>query len=234
MANVSKTYAVFGLGIFGMEVALELQNKGGKVIVIEKDSKKIDKLKNIVDQAMAIDCTDKDSMDKVPLDGVDVAIVSIADDIQSSILTTALLKQHSIPYIISRAANDIHARILREIGANEVINVEVEMGKRVANQLINPNIIEDTDIGGNFAIAQIRVPEGFVGKNIKDLDIRNKHNVNIILVKSIAQDVDELGNPKPVDFFKYPDPAYVFEDTDTLLIIGEKKDIEKVKDMYLD
>ena len=120
-----KVFAVFGLGAFGNEVCRVLSEKGGKVIAFDNRPQPVERIKDQVSQVMVLDSTDEEALRSAPLENVDIAIVAIGDDVEASILTTALLKNMGIPYIIARAVTDIHMRVLRQIGANEVISLEM-------------------------------------------------------------------------------------------------------------
>ena len=121
-----KIFAVIGLGSFGFEICREISGKGGKVIAIDNDPKKIDKIKDLVMQAILIDSRDEESLAKASLENIDVAVVAIGENLESSIITTALLKKLNIPQIISRASSDFHALVLKQIGATEIINLEID------------------------------------------------------------------------------------------------------------
>lgn len=229
MAN-NKVFAVIGLGTFGVELCLELSRKGGKVIAIDKNTKQIEKVKEFVYQAILIDSTDEDVVKKAPLESVDIAVVAIAEDIQSSILTTAVLKRVNVPHIIARASSEIHAQILGQIGATEVINIEVEEGKRMATKLISPNVIEQIQLSDNFVFAEIMTPKFFIGKTIPELDIRNKYNISVVTIKRKGHDIDEFGNPKSRETIIFPDPHEKLQETDILVIVGEEQSINKLKE----
>src|SRR4030042_950222 len=110
-----KNYAIFGLGTFGFEICNELVEKGCRVIAIDSDYNLIEKVKDRVMHAVQVDSTDEMAFNNLPIDNIDVAIVAIGDNLQSSIITTALLKKKNIPYIIARAKSDIHATVLKQI-----------------------------------------------------------------------------------------------------------------------
>ena len=122
----NKVFAVFGLGAFGLEVCRVLAEKGSTVIAIDNKVGQIEKIKNLVTQAVLIDSTDEESLRAAPIEDVDTAIVGIGENIESSILTTAILKKVGVPHIIARAISEIHAQVLRQVGASDVINIEIE------------------------------------------------------------------------------------------------------------
>ncbi|HOV14498.1 MAG TPA: TrkA family potassium uptake protein [Spirochaetota bacterium] len=226
-----KVVAVFGLGLFGYEICKELSDKGGKVIAVDQDIKLIEKIKNIVMQAILIDSTDEDSLKKSPLENVDVAIVAIGENLEASIITTALLKKMNIPYIIARATSDIHSQLLKQIGANEVVNLEIEEGRRIANKLISPNVLERIPISKNQIFAEIIIPKSFVGKTLQQIDLRNKANINVISIKRYQLKIDEIGNPVKEEIVLIPKPQDILQSNDILAIVGSDSDIETIKEM---
>jgi len=225
-----KIFGIFGLGAFGNEICEEMSKKGAKVIVFEKEKKLIDKIKNSVTQAIIIDTTDEDALKNSPIDNIDVAVVAIGTNMQSSIITTTLLKKYNVPYIIARAISDIHSQLLTQIGANEVINIEIEEGKRLANKLISPNILERIPISKNQTFAEIMVPKSFVGKSLLKLELRNKFNVNVVSIRKFNMTIDDYGNPQKDDLVIFPKPQDVLEDNDILYIVGSDADIEAIKE----
>ena len=226
-----KTIAVIGLGRFGLEVCKGISEKGGKVIAVDISPKLIDKVKDFVVQAILIDVTDEETFSKLPLENLDVAVIAIGDNIEASIIATALFKKSNIPYIVARAVSELHEQILKQIGANEIINIEVDEGKRVANKLISPNILERITISKSLIFAEIVVPQSFVDKTLPQLDIRNKYKVNIISIRRFYQQIDDLGNPTRDDQVIMPTITEKLQVNDILAVVGGENDIEKLKEV---
>jgi trk system potassium uptake protein TrkA len=225
-----KTFAVFGLGTFGFEVCRVLSEKGGKVIAADVNPGLIEKAKEIATQAVLIDSTDEDSLKNAPLENVDVGIVAIGDDMQASILTTAILKNRGIPYIIARAISDIHAQVLRQVGATEVLFIEIEEGRRLAIKLIAPDVLDRIPISKNQTLAEVVVPEGFVKKTLGKLDLLKKLGITVISVKRISTKIDDIGNPEKEELIIQPAPTTILEDADVLVVIGKDEDINRLKE----
>ncbi|MGC9364975.1 MAG: potassium channel family protein [Fidelibacterota bacterium] len=226
-----KVFGIFGLGTFGLEVCRVISEKGGKVIAVDYQTELIEKVKNSVTQAVLIDSTDEESLKNAPIEDIDVAVVGIGENIESSILTTAVLKNLGVPYIISRAVSDIHAQVLKQVGATEVINIEIEEGKRVAGKLISPDIIDKVYIGQNQMLAEVMASKSMVGKSIVQLDLRKKLNINIISIKHHSTKIDDMGNPVVEDIIDFPAPSTVIQKDDILVVVGREKDIDKLKEI---
>ena len=152
-----RVFAVFGLGTFGAEVCRVLAEKGGKVIAVDRDPDVVEKNKNIVTQAVLMDSTDEEALKNLALDEIDVAIVVIGENLDASILTTALLSKLGVPYIIARAITDIHAQILKQVGATENINIEINSGRELATRLISPDILENIPISAELKLVELVV-----------------------------------------------------------------------------
>jgi len=225
-----KVFAVFGLGSFGFEVCRVLSEKGAKVIAADQDAVMVDRVKNLVTQAILIDSTDEQSLKNAPIEDIDVAIVGIGENIEASMLTTAVLKNLGVPYIISRAISELHAQVLRQIGATEVINIEIEQGNRLASRLVAPTVLEKIYLGKNQVLAEFLVTKNFAGKSIVQLDLRKKANINIISVRRTETTLDELGNPHSEEIIHFPNPSLTLQKNDILVIVGHENDIEKMKD----
>ena len=224
-----KVFAVFGLGSFGREVCRVLSEKGTKVIAFDNQSQHIDRIKDIVNQSLLLDSTDEETLKSAPLEDVDVAVVAIGDDIEASILTTALLKNIGIPYILARAVSNIHLQVLKQIGANEVINLEIEEGRRIASRLVSPEILDVIPVDQDYSIAELYVPKSLVGKSLQQVDLRKEFNLNIIAIQRSRTSIDEVGNPVKEEMVILPGSNDVFQSDDILLVIGRNQYIERFK-----
>jgi len=226
-----KVFAVFGLGAFGNEVCRVLGEKGGKVIAFDNRPQPIEKIKDEVSQVMVLDSTDEDALRSAPLENVDIAIVAIGDDVEASILTTALLKNIGVPYIIARAVSDIHMRVLRQIGANEVINLEIEEGQRVASRLLTTEVLETIPVTEDYSIVELYVPESMAGKSLERLNLRQEYRVNVIAIERFKTNVDEEGNPVKEERVILPTKDDVLLTDDILILVGRNSDIETFKEV---
>lgn len=222
-----RKFAVIGLGGFGGTVAQSLAERGAEVIAVDKDSSLVDKFAQIVTLAIKLDSTDEEALKAQGINEVDVAIVSITG-FETSVLTTALLKRLGVPIVITRASQSpsrIEERILDLVGADRVILPEVEMGKRIAKNLLVSNILDYLPISEKYSAAEIRAPKSFWGKKIGDLKIRERYKVNILEMKKISGE----GKEERVEKVNYlPHPNDVIGKGDILLVIGEEKDIERL------
>lgn len=225
-----KVFAVIGLGTFGGRLCEELGKKGGKVLAIDNQEKLIEKVKELVSQSILMDSTDEDAMSQVPFEDVDTAVVAIGDNLEASIITTALLKKIGIPRILARAVTDIHRRILRQVGADEIINIEIDEGVRLGRQLISPDIMDNISLSDQVSLAEVAVPEEFAHRSLIDLDLRKKMHINVVAIRRASTRVDEDGTALRQERVLFPGPEDVIEESDILIVVGMNDDIQSFRD----
>jgi trk system potassium uptake protein TrkA len=226
-----KTFAVFGLGSFGSEICRVLTDKGARVLAFDLRPEPIEKIKEVVKQAYLLDSSDEDAMMGAPLDGIDVAIVAIGEDTEASILTTALLKNLGVPFIIARASSDIHQRVLKMVGATEVINLEIEEGRRVASRLLTTEALDTIPVTDEYSIVEFPVPESMVGKSMEKLNLRKVHQVNVIAIERFESAFDGEGNPAREERVILPDKDDILVHGDVLIVVGRNSDLEALSEV---
>lgn len=210
-----KQYAVIGLGRFGTSIARRLHEAGQEVLGIDLDEESVEGAEGYVTDAVVADSTEEKALTSLGITNFDCVIVAIGDDIQSSILTVMLLKNLGIRKIIAKALGKRHGQVLEAIGADWVIYPERDMGERVANQLLSPNLLNYIELSKNYNIEEIMIPSKMVGKNLKELDIRAKFNVSIIAI--VRND----------NIIVSPSPEELLQKEDLLVTIGSRKDLSK-------
>lgn len=219
---MAKTYAVIGLGLFGRKVCEVLTQKGGEVIAIDNTAFQINKVKDFVTQAILLDSTDEDSIGDAPFDQVDAAIVAIGDNIESSILTTTLLKQIGVPYIVARAVNKTHFQVLKQIGADEVINIEEDQGRRIALNLIAPSVMEKVVLSSKIILSEAHLPAKFVNSKLESLDLESRYKIRLSALRRTLSTLDTDGNTLRNEVLIFPKPEEELLEGDILIIIGEE------------
>ncbi len=225
-----KAFAVIGLGSFGRKVCEVITEQGGRVIAIDNDAGLIDRIKDSVTQAVLLDSTDVDSLTNAPFDDVDVAIVAIGDNIASSILTTALLKRIGVPYILARAISELHEQVLRQIGADEIVNIEIDQGNRIGRKLMSPEVLDRILVSESVSVAEVYPPKSFVGKSLSKLNLRERLSVNVIAITRTTLSIDETGNSVRNEQVLFPGGEDIIEENDVLLVVGKNEDIDALRD----
>lgn len=208
-----KQYAVIGLGRFGVSVARKLYEAGNEVLGIDINEEKVEDAEPYVTHAVIADTTEEKALNSIGIRNFDCVIVAIGIDMQSSILTVSLLKEIGIKKIIAKALGKRHGQVLEKVGADWVIYPERDMGERVANQLLSPNMLNYIELSKEYSIEEIMIPSKMAGQNLRDLDIRSKYNVSVI---AIVRD----GNITIL-----PSPDQIIEKSDLLVMIGHRKDL---------
>jgi trk system potassium uptake protein TrkA len=221
----SRSIAVIGLGSFGISICDVLAEKGTTVVAMDRDPAMVEKMKNKVSAAVLVDTTDEDSLLKAPLEDIDVAIVAIGDNLEASILTTMLLKQRGVPYVVARSISPLHDSVLRRVGANEVINVEVETGTRIARRLVAPDILDSVPLSAEVSLTEQLVPKFFVGETVEALKLEEKMNLRLVAILRLSIDLDDSGNSVRRETLVYPEKAGTFQDGDRLFLLGRNADL---------
>ena len=211
-----KDAVVFGLGRFGWSVALQLELNGCRVMAVDIDEKKVNRISEYVTLAMCVDVTNEDAMQELGINHFDLAIIAIGHNTEASILTTIWAKDHGVKQVVSKAFNDIQGRILMKVGADDIIFPEKEMGKRIANNLTFNNIVDAIELTEGYSIADITVPASWVGKNLMELKLRDKYRINVIAIK---RDKEIIMNPSAKD---------PISDNDVFVILGANNMIKKL------
>ncbi len=230
-AHKGKTFAIIGLGTFGSRLCEELSAKGGVVLAIDNQGDLIERVKDITAQSVLVDSTDEEAMSQVPFEDIDTAVVAIGDNIEASILSTAILKKMGIPRIIARSVTDIHQRVLRQVGADEVINLEINAGNNLAQKLISPDILDSIPISDTISLAEVLTPQEFAGKSLVELDLRNKMHVTVAAIRRTNLSIDEEGNTVTGEQIIFPGPQDLLEKTDVMLVVGENEPLQAFKEL---
>ncbi|MAQ64596.1 hypothetical protein CL647_00115 [bacterium] len=228
MSSSKKSIAVLGMGQFGYQLAISLTQKNFEVLALDSNPEMIDEVKELVSEAIIIDTTDEKAMRSINIDTVDIAIVAIGSNVQSSLLSTALLQRLGLVDIHVRHINSLQENILKSIGIKHIISIEKEMGIQVSNTLSTDRVGRYISISERHSLMEIQVPEGFVGKSLKDLHVRSQFRVNIVGIKTRVPNVNDNGEVTYViEMTDVPDPNYPLTKEDLLVIAGTDDNLRK-------
>lgn len=215
----SKQYVVIGLGRFGRSVAETLFTMGHDVLAIDSDEDVIQNISDKVTHAVQMDATDEYALRTLGIRNFDVAVVTIGSNVQASIMTTLILRESGVKYIVAKAQSEMHAKVLTKIGADKVILPEKDMGVRVAHNLVSSNLLDFIELSPDYSLIEIQAPAEWYGKNILELDVRSKFGINIMAIKSL----DDINiSPNAKDMIK---------EGDVLLCIGNTDDLARLEHM---
>lgn len=225
-----RQYAVIGLGRFGSSVAQALSEKKQQVLGIDIDEAKVQGMSEVLAQAVCVDAKDEKALRAVGMENMDVAVVAIGTNLEASILVTLMLKEIGVKEIVAKAVSEDHGKVLKKIGATRVVMPEWDMGQRVAASLLSPHVIEHIELSDEFGLVELIPPEEFVGRSLRQLDVRAKYGVNVIAVKKKKQAITPEGDiiyQDKVDVAPHADD--VIKESDLLIVIGSNDDIEKIR-----
>ncbi len=209
-----KTFAVIGMGRFGSSVVEELVKSGFDVLVIDRDEARVQKISKLATHAVVLDTSDEGALKDVGIQSIDHVIVAIGKDIEDSILTTLILKELGVPKITVKVQNEYHEKVVRRLGADEVIQPERLAGRRLAHKIVTNNILEYYDLSENHSFIVLEASAKLVNTTVVNLDLRSKYNINIVAIKR-GEDVI------------IPSPDEVFQENDQLLLVGKNTDLDK-------
>lgn len=186
-------FVVIGLGMFGRMVASSLASEGQSVLAIDLNEEEVNRMAADLDSVVCADATDESSLRELRLERMTCAVVAIgAESMEASILATALLRQIGVPRIIARSLSDLHARVLRAVGAHEVVSPEVEMGQRLAYRLSHPNVLDRVSLSAHTELAELEVPAQYVGKTLVEIDVRRRFDITVVAIQRGGEVISNL------------------------------------------
>lgn len=214
-----KRAIVIGLGIFGHNIARDLFENGFEVVAIDKSREAVQKIKDFSTKAVLGDGTDKELMEQIGIQEDDIAIISFGEDLAAGTLITLHLRQLKVKNIIVKAPNEEHKLILEKVGATDVIIPEMAMAQKVAKSLVSPNMLDYIPLSGDYIISEIAPPGSFLGKTIRELELRSRFHIEVIAVRDVVSDNVQM----------VPHADFVIKDGEALVVIGKEADIRKIK-----
>lgn len=214
---MNRQFAVIGLGRFGSSVARTLHSMGYQVLAIDRDEERVRTMVDYTTRCVVADSTDENAIKSLGIRNFDVVIVGIGGDIQASILVTLMLKELGVNYVVVKAQNDLHGKVLYKIGADKVVFPERDMGFRVAQNLVSSNILEYIELSPDVSIIEIVASEKMVGRELRQLDLRNRFNVNVIAIKRGGE----------INITPRADNR--IEKDDIMVVVGDKEDLRRLE-----
>ena len=214
-----KRFAVIGLGNFGFYMARALFEDGNEVVAIDNNKARVQAIDPFTTEALLLDATDKEALTALGLEDMEAVVLSTGLNISNSILICLYLQEIGVKKILVKALDDDHAKILRRVGATDIIHPERDMAIRVSRNLSHPNILDFLPLADEYDMLQVDPPREFVGKSLKELNLRAKYNVHIIAIKELV----------PENMVLVPPAGFIIKDSDILVMLGKTQDIKKVK-----
>jgi trk system potassium uptake protein TrkA len=214
-----KQFAVIGLGRFGSSVAITLHEVGHEVLAIDMDEEQVRRMSDRVTHVVQADTTDENSLKALGVRNFDVVVVAIGEDIQANTLTTLLLRELGSKFIVAKARNLLHGKMLNKIGADRVVYPERDMGQRVAHNLVSSNILDYIELSPQLSLVEVNTPKVLIGKSLIDANLRVEYGINVVAVKR--------GN----EIIVPPLPTEIMSEKDVLIIVGSNTGIQQLEEL---
>ncbi len=210
-----KNILLIGLGRFGRHMAQKLKELHHEVLAVDSNEQRVNDILPYVTNALIGDSTNEQFIASLGVRNFDVCVVAIGDDFQSSLETTALLKDHGAKFVVARASREVHAKFLLRNGADDVVYPEMQMAAWSAVRYSSDHIFDYIELSSDYSIYECNIPFTWIGKSVMDLQVRQRYHVNILAVKT-----NEVLHPMP-------GPQYIFQLKDRVLILGSNKHLQK-------
>lgn len=211
-----KEFVVFGLGRFGKSVATTLAEGGCEVMVVDNDEDKIHEIADYVTYAVRADVTEAEALENLGLKNFDGAVIAIGENLEASVMVTILVKELGVPYVLAKAQNELHAKVLKKVGADMVVFPEKETGIRIANNLMMGNFFDAIELSSTSSMMELDILQEWIGHSLRELNLRAKNKINVIGIKR-----DDQLNINP-------DADMPLERNDVLVIIGKNEILNKL------
>jgi trk system potassium uptake protein TrkA len=218
VADKKKQFAVIGLGRFGGSVCKELYKMGHQVLAIDNNDTKVNEFAAFSTHAVIADATDEKSLQSLGIRNFEYVIVAIGDDIQSSILTTLVLKELDVQNVWVKAQNIYHHKVLDKIGADRIIHPEQDMGIRIAQHIVSEKIVDYIELSDEYSIMELLATKKIHNRSLVDLDVRAKFGCTILAIKR-GEDINVS-----------PSPDDTIYEKDVLIMIGHKNDLKRFEE----
>ncbi len=213
---MNKSFAVLGLGKFGMSLAKALSDNGAEVLVADENEELVNQIADSVTCALTADLTDAAAIKGFGISNMDVVVVCMAQNLEASIMCVMVAKECGVKYVMAKASSERAGIILKKIGADEIIFPENETGIRMAKKLTSDNFLEFFEISDNLALVEMRPKDSWIGKSLKELNLRHDYNLNVVAVSIDHSTKGSIDPEKPI------------EKDQSLLIVIDKKDLKKI------
>jgi len=215
--GINKSYAVFGLGQYGSSVAKELAESGVDVIGVDCDMKIVEDLISFLPICKCADVTDPEVIKQLGISNIDVVVIAISGDLEASIMATMLCKEAGVEQVIVKCCCELHKTIIKKVGADVVVLPEQDFGIRLAKNILSSGFVDIADVSENILIAELDARDEWIGKTIREIDLRKKYAANVIAVNLDGKTEITIN------------PDMKIEEGMTLIVIADKKDISNLK-----
>lgn len=211
MKKSNRQFLVIGLGRFGSELAQELYRQGAEVFAVDQDMNTVEALRSRLTDVMQADAQDEEVLREIGAAEFDAVIVSIGNDVKVSSVITMMLKELGAKYVIAKANDDFHGRMLSKLGADKVIYPERDMGQRIAHNLVSDRILDFIELSPDYSLMEMQPRAEWIGRTLGELQLRQKHRINVVAVRT-GDGVNAL-----------PDQNTMLSDQDVMLVVTQNE-----------
>jgi len=217
---------VVGLGKFGSTLAVRLSRDGAEVLAVDKSTRLVEAVVDQVTVAVGFDATDVTNLKAYDVGSMDVGVVAIGENFEASVLVTMHLKKLGLPMVYAKALNEMQESVLRQVGADQVIKPEEDMGERLAKHLLHDSVVDFVELPVGFSLRRIQVPEDWANRSLADLSLLGKHKLNLIQVRRVLPGKAQGGGPA-IERIPLPDGSMVLLPGDKIDVIGPDAELKK-------
>ena len=180
---MNQSYAIFGLGRYGLAVAKELVASGADVLAVDIDEAKVHFAMSDIPLCKCADVTNAEVIERLGIASIDTVIIAMAENLEASVLATMLCKEAGVKTVIAKCANETHQKILSRVGADKVVFPENESGTRLAKNLLSSGFVDMIELSRGVSMIELDVKPEWVGKNLLELNLRKKYSINIVAIR---------------------------------------------------
>ncbi|MBQ3574221.1 MAG: TrkA family potassium uptake protein [Clostridia bacterium] len=213
---MKKQYLVIGLGRFGSALAITLCQKGAEVLAVDSDMERVEEHRSLLTEVMQADAMDKSVLEEIGVENFDVAIVTMGSDIRSGGTITMLLKEMGAKYVIAKADDEFHGRMLTKLGADKVVFPERDMGQRMPHNLLSEKILDFIELSPDYSLMEMRPRSSWLNRPLKELDLRSRYQINIVAIRT-GENVNAM-----------PDMNTCIRENDVLLVVTATETLDKL------
>ncbi len=214
--KLHRSYAVFGLGRYGLAVAKELIESGAEVLAVDIDEAVVNRAIDIIPLCKCADVTDAEVIRQLGISNVDVVIVAIAENLEASVMAVTLSKEAGVKTVIAKCGNEMHRKILHRVGADNVVFPEMESGIRLAKNLLSAGFLDIIELSKDVSMVEVEIKPAWVGKSLRELNLRRRYSLNVIAIREnndVCLDVD---------------PEKALRENMTLIVVGNVEKLDKL------
>ncbi len=196
---MNKSFAVLGMGKFGLSVAHELYEAGADVLAVDRNKERLQSVAQYATYAVAADIEDAEAVDSLGLSNMDGVVIAVTENLNASILATIYAKEAGVPYVIAKAKDETHIKILKKLGADMTVLPEYESGIRIARHLVTGNILNFVELSADIRMVEISIREEWAGHSLKELDLRKREHINVIAIRKRGEISTDLDPDQPLE-----------------------------------